>query len=268
MLWGKEAMPNYVELFNRRGQSLVTFDQALTTVGPAFAFAMGIRKYDYVPRWRVAHRKEHVTLAKEERDRLIKKFGGACDAHRMLNLASRESPDHDQAAAMVADLLGAYGQKIERRMLAGMLAVLGGDRIAVSGLWKPTNISVASLGLACLTLLTNNKFLPKPAELHAACIEAHRLLKQAEQAAKDLVDHVRRCDAVLLDFDHDEWERPYLTPEFAPILRRMLDLHIMQGDGSEAYEQDDHPFEAKVIAEIDKLVTAPDSPPVLKDAAT
>jgi len=55
MLWGKEAMPNYVELFNRRGQSLVTFDQALTTVGPAFAFAMGIRKYDYVPRWRVAH---------------------------------------------------------------------------------------------------------------------------------------------------------------------------------------------------------------------
>ena len=41
-------------------------------------------------------------------------------------------------------------------------------------------------------------------------------------------------------------ERPYLTPQFQPILPRMLELHAIYGDGSDTWdnlgEDEVHPF--------------------------
>lgn len=72
---------------------------------------------------------------------------------------------------------------------------------------------------------------------------------------------MRRCDALLLQFDYAEWEKPYLTPEHRPILQRMLELHNIHGDGSDAWDERDfddddnplHPFQIAVRAEQTKL---------------
>jgi hypothetical protein len=81
----------------------------------------------------------------------------------------------------------------------------------------------------------------------------------------------------LLQFDHDEWERPYLTQRYRPILQRILELHDICGDGTEAWterEYDDdghplHPFQRLVRAEQAKLaLPAPESTPTTREAAS
>src|SRR5262249_54762247 len=104
-----------------------------------------------------------------------------------------------------------------------------------SDLWRPVETSPAVLALACRKLIASNTFTPKAAELREACREAYCSLKWAFEAAEELINFVRRCDVLLLEFDHKEWERPYLTPQYRPILAKMLELHRSEGDGSAAW---------------------------------
>ena len=184
----------------------------------------------------------------------------------ILSLAMYQQPNREMIKAMVGALLGAFGVKADKDLLGGMVDMLEGDEIAIaSGLWKPLHVSPVGLALACRKLIaTSPPYPPKPPELYEACREAENSLGLAQQAADKVVDFVRRCDAVLLEFAHDEWERPYQTPEFRPLLPRMLDLHATWGDGSRAWNEagweDDyknHPFSALVRAEEDKLALPP-----------
>src|SRR5262249_34244995 len=148
--------------------------------------------------------------------------------------------DPDVLAAMLDMLEG--GEEI-----AGMLGMIEGtDDPSLAGFWQPMRLSPAGLALACRSLNATATFTPKPSELRAACRKAENNLRWAEEAADQLVDFVRRCDAVLLEFDHAEWERPYLTPAYRPVLGRMLELHAVYGDGSKAWDEreydDDNPL--------------------------
>jgi hypothetical protein len=78
------------------------------------------------------------------------------------------------------------------------------------------------------------------------------------------VPDVRRSsDAVLLEFDPVEWERPYQTSQHRPILKRMLELHAIFGDRSETFELglvDDSPNVFLKLLEVEKAKLAAESP--------
>jgi hypothetical protein len=206
-------------------------------------------------------------------------FGRANAASLILYQASFQSLDRKVASAMVGAMLGGFGAKADRDVLVAMLDMLEGDEVAIaSGLWQPLQVSPAALALACRKLIATATYPPRPGELYAACREARNHLNWAHAAADELVDFVRRTDALLLEFDHAEWERPYLTPQYQPILQRMLELHDIYGDGTEAwmerrYEYDDddnplHPFAQLVRAEQAKLaLPAPEEPKQIAEAA-
>jgi hypothetical protein len=183
-----------------------------------------------------------------------------------------ETPDRKTAVAMIGAMLGAFGAKADPVVMAGMLDMIESEELGIAtGLCQPMHLSAESLAIACRTLIANNKFIPKPAELHEACREAYRKLAAAFKTAEDLVMFVRRCDALLLEFAHDEWERPYLLSKYRQVLESMLELHSIYGNGTKefaAWEQEwergkeIHPFLALVRAEKAKLaLPAPSAEP-------
>ena len=101
-----------------------------------------------------------------------------------------------------------------------------------------------------------SKFTPKPAELHEACCEAHRKLYRAHAVLEEFTDYLRRCDAIVLEFDFAEWQRLYQTPEHQPILIEMLRLHWIYGDSSLEFNWDEpvHPLRALIEVERAKLL--------------
>jgi hypothetical protein len=142
-------------------------------------------------------------------------------------------------------MMGACGAKADRVMLAGMLDMIASDDIGVaSGLWEPLHATPTVLALACKALIAKSTFAPKPAELHAACRQALYHLKLAHNAAHGLADLARKCDAVLLQFAPDEWQRPYRKAHYRRVLPRMLELHAIYGDGSDDLDDDANPFRA------------------------
>src|SRR5262245_54444343 len=119
-------MSNFVELFSRQRRTLAAFEQPLAPIAPAFQFAMNLsrRGWSHKRGTRIAHREAALDIAKADRDEHLASFARAYDARGILRIAINEPPDREMAANMVADMLGAYGQKVDRRMLAGMLAAL------------------------------------------------------------------------------------------------------------------------------------------------
>jgi hypothetical protein len=251
-------------------RGMAVYQSPLANILPALSFGKQLerRSNEFCSSFR--HGREMVRYAREHRDKLLPLFPNANAAALILADAMRDQPDRQTTSAMVGTMLAAFGAKADKDVLAGMLDMLeGGDEIAGMldddqeiAQWRlPLRISSAGLALACRSLIASVKFTPKPAELREACRKAERQLKWAMEAAEQLVDFVRRCDAVLLEFDHDEWRRPYLVPQCRPILQRMLELHEICGDGSNAWQEakwndDDqriHPFAELVKAEQAKL---------------
>lgn len=255
-------MGNSIERYQPpRAKPLAVFEQPLARITPALNFGTRLveRRDNYC--W-FAHSARMLPFVTEHRRKYIRDFWPADRAYLILGRKVQESLDRKSAAAMIAAMLGGFGAKTDKDVLIAMLDMIEGDEIAIaSGLWQPLHLSPAGLALACRQLIATAKFVPKPAELHAACREAQNRLHWAHDAADKLVDFVRRCDAVLLQFDHDEWEKPYLTPKDQPVLQRMLDLHDIYGDGSDAFDEGDcdddgnlrHPFAALLEAEKAKL---------------
>jgi hypothetical protein len=258
-------------------KGLAIYNKTLTPLTPVLAFAKQlISERDQFAGRCFAHDERSIDHAKRERERFLAKFGRADKARVILYRATAwNRPDRNVATAMISTLLGAFGAKADAAVLAGMLNMIENDELGVaSELWTPLDLSVPALALACRSLIANNIHPPRAAELHKACQDARRQLQLAESTAGELVDYVRRCDALLLDLAHDEWERPYLLPAYRPLLARMLELHAAHGIVStNAYdppynEQEDHPFAKLVEAEQAKLLAAEAKPRIAACGAT
>jgi hypothetical protein len=94
------------------------------------------------------------------------------------------------------------------------------------------------LALACKKLIATATFVPKPVELGKACREAGKKMRESETYCYELIEFVRRCDALALEFAPEQWRAPYLTPEYQPLVHRMLELHSCFGNGDDDFWED------------------------------
>ena len=189
--------------------------------------------------------------------------------------------DRGVAIDMVTVLLGAVGAKGDRDLIFGMLDMLESGPVAeaygmgstmfetggrqqfeeqaqAGEMWLPVEVSPASLALACRQLISTFRYGQlRPADLHKACRQADSKLRGALNRCNDLIDFVRRCDAVLLQFDHAEWERPYRTLAYRGHLMRLLELHEDHLKPDWRKEDDNgnpvHPFAIALRSEQAKL---------------
>src|SRR5262249_41039980 len=160
-------------------------------------------------------------LMAESRNKLLRHFGQAFDASLVLFRARNEKLTRKMAIVMISRLLGAFGTKDDGDLLDGMLALVEGDELARAygdswaederGGGSPPNATPPSLALACKKLIATATFVPKPVELGKTCRDVNARLRSAEIFCDELVDFVRRCDALLLEFDFEQWRAPYLT---------------------------------------------------------
>jgi hypothetical protein len=269
------------EIITRRAprSGLTVYSTALAPIEPVFRFATTLvdrtQEFDSL----FAHSAGMASHLRERRDRLLPLFMRAEAASSILLDAYSEKLDRKTASAMVGALLAGFGAKPDPDVLAAMLDALeGGEELAgmtgmIEGadqqLWRPTRVSPASLALACKGLVATATFPPRAAELLAACRKTDMRLMWAQEACEKLVDYVRRCDAVLLEFDLAGWARPYA--ENRPVLERMLRLHDIYGDGSDTFDDGEpNAFRDALEREKAKLVAlpAPEPEPVtLREAA-
>jgi hypothetical protein len=260
-------------------RGLAVYEPPLAQMMPVLRFGMQLRERRHEFDCWFPHKREMARYADEQRDKLLPLLGKADIAAEILFGAMKQRPDRRTSTAMVGAMLSAFAAKPDPDVLTGMLDMLeGGEEIAgmlgmLGGTAAEPPVTTAGLALACRGLIASATFTPKPTELRAACHKAECHLKWARETTDKLVDFVRRCDALLLEFDHEQWERPYLTPELRPVLERMLELHMIYGDGSMAWDEanlDDenhriHPFAALVRAEWAKL--PPEDPEPMRLAA-
>jgi hypothetical protein len=211
------------------------------------------------------HSAKFVRFATKQREKWLPLFGPANATSLALDkLDNRGVVGRDVAIDMLTAMLGAFGAKGDREVMLGMLDMLESGTIGeTTEMWLPVRVSPVGLALACRQLIATSIHVPRAAELHQACRKAESTIGEAIGRSEDLVDFVRRCDALLLQFDHAAWEAPYLTPQYRPILERMLDLHRIYGDGSEDFRYVDVPnvFRQAVERERAKLEAAL-APPV------
>ena len=183
------------------------------------------------------HDKRLTQWCAEIRARHLGDFAAAVDGRFALDKCWRTPLDRPVAVKMLTGLLESFGVKGDKSAVAAMLDVLGADELGRSTkLWAPTNVSPAALALASKKLSVTAVFTPRPAELANAVREAAKLLRRAANTCDQLLDMVRKADAVLLAFDYERWREPYLTPDFRPLLSKMLELHEIYGDASDAFD--------------------------------
>jgi hypothetical protein len=174
----------------------------------------------------------------EIRARHLTDFAAAVDSRFALDRCWRAPLDRPGAIKMLTALLEGFGVKDDRGAVAAMLDVLEADELGrATRLWAPVEASPAALALASKKLSVTAVFTPRPAELAAAVREAAKLLRQAADTCDRVVDMARKADAVLLAFAYERWREPYRTPEFGPVLAKMLELHEIYGDGSSAFHE-------------------------------
>jgi hypothetical protein len=133
---------------------------------------------------------------------------------------------------MIGVLLGAMNLKGDNKsqVLAAMVSLLESDKPGFP-------FTPLSLYLAIKRLLQKQVFELKPAEFLEACrIESSRVGCCREYCNR-IVDYICHCDAVVLQFDTEQWYAPYKRQPRA-LVQRMLDLHERWGCNSEEHEAD------------------------------
>jgi hypothetical protein len=268
-----ERLPHAVPATKNQGRSLSAVSRKLLApIIPALTFGTQLREIGAgnLASMGFGHDANMVRHARAERNKWLSRFAAADQAYLVLFHELQGAVGRKLAIAMIGALLRALGGKADRDddLLDGAVDLLAGDDVAAaSGLWEPLRATPATLALGCRMLVATSKFVTKPAEIADACRKARSQLKCAMNAADGLRGYVRRCDALLLQFDREEWARPYRAMDPA-VLRRMLVLHHLHGDGSSAWEDRDehnappHPFEALVIAEQEKFAALPAPEPL------
>jgi hypothetical protein len=172
----------------------------------------------------------------EIRARRLGDFVAAVDSRFALDRCWRARLDRPSAIKTLTVLLEGFGVN-DKAAVAAMLDVLESDELGrATKLWAPIEASPAALALASKKLMLTAVFPPRPAELANAVREAAKLLRQAATVCDQLVDMVRKADAILLAFAYERWREPYRTAEFGPVLPKMLDLHEIYGDGSSSFD--------------------------------
>ena len=256
-----------IEIFRPKQNALAIFDKPLKPITSALLTGNKLReKYSGTIAPYLQHRKDYVQTAIRVRNERLSEFVQADEARGTLYCAMMmESLEKPVGIAMVTALYHAVGVKLGDEtagMVAGVLDMLEGDEIGrASGLWEPLNVTPAILALASRKLITTSVFPPKPAELRTACKEARDKLFWAQKAADETCEIARKADAVLLEFHRDEWERPWLLPQYRPLLARMLSLHSASAYeyGHEGEDEELTPFERLIEAERAKLAIADQS---------
>jgi hypothetical protein len=204
--------------------------------GTRFDTISGGRLPSYSPFCVFAHTPGMADFAGEMRNKLLPYFVAANQAHNLIAANNSIGIERKIAVAMVSAMLGALGAKGDKEALGGMIELIEGDAVArATGLWQPLNLTPAILAIACRKLIATSKFVPKPTELADACREAGREVARAECFCDELVDSVRRSDALLLEFAPDQWRAPYQLPQYQAIVQRMLELHETWGNGDEQF---------------------------------
>jgi hypothetical protein len=226
----------------KSGRALAVHDEPVSALTSALSLGTKFKGQHHPFYWSFQHGKGMADFAQEQRAKYLPQFASADAGRLALRDARRESLDRATAVEIVGAILAAFGAKADKDLLAAMIDVLEGNEIArASGLWQPVDLSPAVLALARCKLIATKEFPPRPAELHAACLEASKALREADAVCDEMANCVQRCDAVLLEFAHDEWRRPYLMPQYRPLLPRMLELHDICGDGSDDFDDPDQP---------------------------
>jgi hypothetical protein len=138
--------------------------------------------------------------------------------------------DRALAVEMVVTLYRAKGitakNDPEGKLLAALDMFASDDIGRASGMWEPMRVTPAAVSFACRKLIfAGGVFVPQASELRAACIEARNRIQWAHDAAAAFRDAVAEADAILLLNSYDEWQRPYMTQQYQPLLARMLALH-------------------------------------------
>jgi hypothetical protein len=163
--------------------------------------------------------------------------------------------DRDLAVEMIVTLYRAKGitakNDPEFRLQAALDMFASDDIARASGMWEPIRVTPAALSFACRKLIAVSIFPPQASELGAACIEARNRIQWACDAAVAFRDAVAEADALLLLNAYAEWQRPYLTQQYQPLLARMLALH-WNNDACKGGDEPT-PFELLVEQEQGKL---------------
>lgn len=241
-------------------RTIAIFDKA-TTAPILGALTVARRLRGLVP-YATSFRGCPVPMAIEYRDAWLPQFQAADVAACTLYRALTTPIGHRPAAAMISQMYAAIGVKPKRPMLEAVLDLVFADDVvracgwplpqpeAEPVAWEPINATPTTVSLAARMLIASARFEPRPSEVRQAVIHAGRQVTMAQQEAARLRDAVLELDAVLLQRDHDEWQRPYLTKRFRPLLERMLALHFNNCDGG---DDDQSPFTQLVRAEQAKL---------------
>jgi hypothetical protein len=207
------------------------YDQPLAFLAPALG--VGTRIVPLRDLTDVAHDARLTEWCAEIRGRRLGDFAAAVDNRVALDRCWRAPLGRQVAVKMVTALLEGFGVKDDKAAVSAMMEVFDGDELGrATKLWAPVEASPTAVALAAKKLIVTAVFPPRPAELANAVREAAKLLRRAADVCDRVVDMVRKADAVLLAFDYERWREPYCTPEFAPVLPRMLSLHEVYGDGS------------------------------------
>jgi hypothetical protein len=216
-------------------RAVAVYDKPLASLAPGLSVGTRIAPRDLVD---FPHDKRLAEWCAEIRARHLSDFAAAVDSRFALDKCWRAPLDRPVAVKMLTALLEGFGVKGDKSAVAAMLGVLEADELGrATRLWAPIEASPAALALAREKLNVTAVFTPRPAELANAVREAAKVIRRAADVCDRVVDMVRKADAVLLAFDYERWRVPYLTPQFRPLLPRMLDLHEVYGDGSADFDE-------------------------------
>lgn len=252
---------NEVQRIDRAPRSVsTTFAKPLEIVVTALELYRYIKSDAQHDQWHYPHNARHVAVAKRVRNQRLPMYGEVQEASNVLMSELRRKLDRRSAATIIASLYRALGAKPgddPEGLIEGSLdAILESDRLGrVTDAWKPIGATPAVVAIAAKKILQTAIFAPKPAELAQACRDARHTLEGARGWCDSWLEDLQKADAILLEFAHDDWERPYLLPEHRPMLEPMLRAHYFADVVDEAYAG---PFQEIVEREQAKYQIASD----------
>jgi hypothetical protein len=210
----------------------------------------------------------------ERRAALLPHFAAADEAACTLYRALTTRIEHSVAVTMLGHAYAALGIKPKRAMLEAVADLIFADDVAhATGWpmartpdgervtpWEPLNATPLTVALGCRMIVGSARFEPKPSEIRQAIIDARTEVRSAASVAEGYRDAVLQLDRILLMNAREQWERPYLSKQYRPLLARVLELH------QPSIFDDDEPsdFRKLIWAEQAKLaLPPPDTKPPL-----
>ena len=182
----------------------------------------------------VQHRWQEAFSAIPARNKLLPYFLAADEARGFI-IRNKYFPGCDRKFAIrtISSMLRKVGAKSNDERLEGIIELIENDGLAdATGLWEPLHATPATLKLACDEVIANHTMghLLTPAEFAVAHRKARHAVHAVEYHLVELIDFVRKCDAVLLHFAPVQWSQPYLLPQYQATRERMLEMHTIYSD--------------------------------------